>query len=144
MKHLQGASVEDVDVEDVVEEDVKDVDVDVVVEAGTLVVDVVVVARVPTMGSVTELVHTPFDFTIICVAALGTNIDVYPATNEALGTFTSKGFTNPSASENRSKGPVSAPANVNVINTVCGIMNVLYKINNSNLHNYLLLKHNLQ
>lgn len=118
-KHLQGASVE-VDVEDVVE-DVDDVEVDVVVDGGTLVVVVVVVARVPTMGSISSDVHTPFDFTFICVAASGTNMDVYPACNEALGTFTSKGFVNPSASENRSKGPVSVPANTNVINTVCAI-----------------------
>lgn len=94
---------------------------DVVVEAGVDVVVVVVVARVPMIGRINSFVHTPFDTIFINVAVAGTNIDVYPATKDAFGTSTSKGEVNPLASEYKSKGPVSAPAITNVINTVCVI-----------------------
>lgn len=113
----------DVLVDEVLDVEVLDVDVEVVVE---------VLTEDPNMGNVTELVHTPFDFTLTCVAASGTNIDVYPATNEALGTFTSKAFINPSASEYKSKGPVSVPAKDNVINTVCGIYNLMFYCSKNN------------
>jgi hypothetical protein len=61
------------------------------------------------------------DFIIICVAALGTAVEVYPANNNALAIPLSKGTEKPLASEYRSKGPVSVPAIANVINTVCAI-----------------------
>jgi hypothetical protein len=86
-----------------------------------LLVDVDVVADVPTIGSVIEFVHNPFETTFINVAALGTAYDVYPAVNAAFEIFISKGDVYPSASEYRSKGPVSVPAIVSVINTVCAI-----------------------
>jgi hypothetical protein len=110
-----------VDVEDVVVVGAPVVEVEVVVEVGVAVVVVVVVARVPIIGRINSFVHTPFDTIFISVAAAGTNIDVYPATKDAFGTFTSKGEVNPLASEYKSKGPVSAPAITNVINTVCVI-----------------------
>jgi hypothetical protein len=97
-----------------------DVDVDVVGPITVVVVDVV--ADVPTIGSVMEFVHNPFETTFINVAALGTLYDVYPAVNAAFVMFTSKGAVNPSASEYKSKGPVSVPAIVNVIITVCAIV----------------------
>lgn len=109
------------DVEDVVVVGAPVVEVEVVVEVGVAVVVVVVVARVPIIGRINSFVHTPFDTIFISVAAAGTNIDVYPATKDAFGTFTSKGEVNPLASEYKSKGPVSAPAITNVINTVCVI-----------------------
>lgn len=109
------------DVEDVVVVGAPVVEVEVVVEVGVAVVVVVVVARVPMIGRINSFVHTPFDTIFISVAAAGTNIDVYPATKDAFGTFTSKGEVNPLASEYKSKGPVSAPAITNVINTVCVI-----------------------
>ena len=62
--------------------------------------------------------HIESDFTLIIVAPPGTNVDVYPETKEALGTLFSNGTKNPSTSEYKSKGPVSEPAVVNVINTV--------------------------
>jgi hypothetical protein len=84
-----------------------------------LVVDVV--ADVPTIGSVIEFVHVPFDTIFINVAALGTAYDVYPAVNAAFEMLIAKGDVYPSASEYRSKGPVSVPAIVSVITTVCAI-----------------------
>lgn len=86
-----------------------------------LLVDVEVVAAVPIIGSVIEFVHSPFDTTFINVAALGTEEDVYPAVNAAFEIFISKGETYPSASEYKSKGPVSVPAIVSVISTICAI-----------------------
>lgn len=114
------------DVEDVVVVGAPVVEVEVVVEVGVAVVVVVVVARVPMMGRINSFVHTPFDTIFISVAAAGTNIDVYPATKDAFGTSTSKGLPeNPyggtGRSQYKSKGPVSAPAITNVINTVCVI-----------------------
>lgn len=84
-----------------------------------LVVDVV--ADVPTIGSVIKFVHVPFDTILMSVAALGTLYDVYPATKDAFGILNSNGAVYPSASEYRSKGPVSVPAIVSVITTVCAI-----------------------
>jgi hypothetical protein len=100
--------------------DVVEVDVDVVGPVTVVVVDVV--TDVPMIGIVIELVHNPLDTAFTSTAALGTREETYPTNKLALGTFTSKGAVNPSASEYKSKGPVSVPAIVNVIITVCGIV----------------------
>jgi hypothetical protein len=102
--------VEDVDVEDV------DVEDDVVV---------VVVTLLPVIGSDIEFVQSPFDLNCTIVAALGTDVERYPANNNAFEIFISKGTLYPSASEYKSKGPVSDPAIVNVIKTDCAIKLVL-------------------
>jgi hypothetical protein len=82
-----------------------------------VLVEVVVVI---TTGMKYELVQTPVDLTWIIVAESGT-VTVYPANNEALGTFVATGTVYPSASVYMLKGPVSAPATVSVTNTVCAI-----------------------
>jgi hypothetical protein len=51
------------------------------------------------------------------VVPFGTSVDVYPPTRRILDTADSKGVEYPSIFEYRLKGPVSAPAVVNVINT---------------------------
>jgi hypothetical protein len=101
--------------------DVDDEDVDDVLLVLVLLV-LVVVADVPIIGRNIAFVHVPFDTTLIVVAVSGTDTAKYPAINAALEIPEAKGAAYPSASENRSKGPVSDPAKVNVINTVCGII----------------------
>jgi hypothetical protein len=100
--------------------DVDDDDDDVLLELVLLVLEVV--ADVPIMGRNIAFVQVPLDTTFIVVAASGTDTAKYPAINAVLEIPEAKGAAYPSASENRSKGPVSDPAKVNVINTVCAII----------------------
>jgi hypothetical protein len=98
----------------------------VVVVVGSVVVVVVVVVElvdvvvvVVSNGMSKEFVHnTLFDLILTIVVKSGTKALAYPANKETLDTPVSKAEVYPSESENKSKGPVSAPAVVNVINAV--------------------------
>jgi hypothetical protein len=82
-------------------------------------ISVVVVVVVGSSNSKSiNVLQTPVDIIRTVVVKSGTNEEEYPDSNEALLTPVSNAEENPSKFENKSKGPLSAPATVNVINTV--------------------------
>jgi hypothetical protein len=83
-----------------------------------LVLLVVVVVVTLAISISIELVQIAVEVTLIIVASLGTPARLYPANNADLDTPVANGVVYPSESEYMSKGPVSAPAKVNVIKTV--------------------------
>jgi hypothetical protein len=62
--------------------------------------------------------QSPIDCTLTIVVKSGTEADEYPARRAALLTPVANAETYPLMFEYRLKGPASAPAVVNVINTV--------------------------
>ena len=102
-----------------------------VVEVVVLVVVEVVVVEVVDVVDVVELlvvvvvvdkgindkymsvVQSPSEIILIVVVSSGTNTDVKPINSFVLLTFSSNGITYPSVSENRLKGPVLVPADIN-------------------------------
>lgn len=69
-------------------------------------------------GKSAKFEHSPIDITLTTDVKSGARADEYPSSKAVFETPVSNADENPSTSEYRLKGPVSAPAVVNVINTV--------------------------